>query len=418
MADWLGYGLEETLSDTPETGVVRKVRANAGLVRYEPRSDTPDWPQALKDLLANEKPSAIIVMLGLNDRQALREPARAPAARTPPNTANPDPNHAGQPGQPGQPAQGAPPPPATGERAQPAAAEPHRTAPGALHEFRTEKWAELYAKRIDDMIAALKAKNVPVLWVGLPAIRGPRSTSDMGYLNDLYRTRAEKAGIVYVDVWDGFVDEAGRYAVQGPDFEGQTRRLRTGDGVHFTKAGAIKLAHYAQRELRRALAKTAVPVALPTSEEPIPAPARPGDGPAPRPVAGPVVPLGGMTGGGQDGELLGGGAVAARPAKLPVPDATVSRVLTRGESIAAPTGRADDFAWPRRGFNANGEPLGEPEPVALTPPPEKAKPTAARPGDRKKTDAKAQPAPEAQPVRPRRAPRAELDGAPRPPSPR
>jgi hypothetical protein len=27
----------------------------------------------------------------------------------------------------------------------------------------------------------------------------------------------------------------------GPDFEGQTRRLRTYDGVNFTKAGAEKL---------------------------------------------------------------------------------------------------------------------------------------------------------------------------------
>ena len=50
-------------------------------------------------------------------------------------------------------------------------------------------------------------------------------------LNELYRERTEKAGIVYVDNWDGFVDEEGRYAVQGPDFEGQVRRLRAADGA-------------------------------------------------------------------------------------------------------------------------------------------------------------------------------------------
>ena len=48
----------------------------------------------------------------------------------------------------------------------------------------------------------------------------------MSYLDELYRERAERAGIIYVDIWDGFVDEDGDYAVQGPDFEGQTRRLR------------------------------------------------------------------------------------------------------------------------------------------------------------------------------------------------
>ena len=44
------------------------------------------------------------------------------------------------------------------------------------------------------MIAALKSKGVPIIWVGLPTIRGTKSTSDMGYLDELYRGRAEKAG--------------------------------------------------------------------------------------------------------------------------------------------------------------------------------------------------------------------------------
>ena len=29
----------------------------------------------------------------------------------------------------------------------------------------------------------------------------------MSYLDELYRARADKAGITYVDIWDGFVDE-------------------------------------------------------------------------------------------------------------------------------------------------------------------------------------------------------------------
>ena len=45
------------------------------------------------------------------------------------------------------------------------------------------------------------------------------------------------------------LDEAGRFLQQGPDFEGQTRRLRSYDGVYFTKPGARKLAHYVEREV-------------------------------------------------------------------------------------------------------------------------------------------------------------------------
>ena len=132
-------------------------------------------------------------------------------------------------------------------------------------------------RRIDATIAALKSAGVPVFWVGLPSIRGPKSTSEMLYLNDLYRTRAEKAGVSYIDVWDGFVDESGRFTVQGPDFEGQIRRLRASDGVHFTKAGARKLAHYLEREMRRVMQRgSELGRVAATEPQPQPPPGRPG----------------------------------------------------------------------------------------------------------------------------------------------
>src|SRR5690606_33617230 len=101
-------------------------------------------------------------------------------------------------------------------------------------ELQSEAWQAAYVQRIDAAIAALKSASVPVFWVGLPPQRDARQSAAAVYLNELYRTRAERAGIVFVDIWDGFVDEAGRYVVQGPDFEGQTRRLRSGDGLFFT----------------------------------------------------------------------------------------------------------------------------------------------------------------------------------------
>ena len=197
------------------------------------------------------------------------------------------------------------------------------------------------------MIAALKTKGVPVLWVGLPSIRGAKSTSDMSYLDELYRARAEKAGIVYVDIWDGFVDDQGRYAQQGPDFEGQTRRLRTYDGVNFTKYGAEKLAHYVEHELRRVLNSHVVPVALPGPEEQTPAK---GVGDA-KPAVGPVVPL--STVSSEGGELLGSAKAAASKKE---PDALATRVLSRGEALAAPHGRADDFSWPRADISSEPAP--------------------------------------------------------------
>jgi hypothetical protein len=110
--------------------------------------------------------------------------------------------------------------------------------------------------------------------------------------------------------------------------------------VYFTKFGARKLAHYVEREILRAVADRAVPVALPLEPQ-----AAPGSHPAgsvgSRPLAGPVVPLTVSTGAGD--ELLG----SARGQPPSGADPLSARVLTRGEAIAPQSGRADDFSWPR-----------------------------------------------------------------------
>ncbi len=186
----------------------------------------------------------------------------------------------------------------------------------------------------------LKSKGVPVLWVGLPAVRGQKGTSDMLFLDALYRDGAGKAGITYVDTWDGFVDEAGRFLQKGPDFEGQIRQLRTADGVFFTKPGARKLAHYVEREVTRLLAARSGPIAVPIEPVTPDANVVPGQ-PAPRPLAGPVMPLVASSVG--TDQLLGG--PGTRPAGV---DALAARTLVKGEALAPPAGRADDYAWPRR----------------------------------------------------------------------
>ncbi|MFD2182663.1 GDSL-type esterase/lipase family protein [Rhodoplanes azumiensis] len=360
MADWLAYGLETAFAESPEMGVVRKHRTQSGLIRQDVRSDPrgehPDWPKALQDVLGTDKPDFIVMMIGVNDRRPIREPraARAAVGRAGQQGQQAQPGQPGQPGQPAQPGQQATP----GQPAPPAddaaGGDAQQAGGGALHEFRSERWSELYIRRIDETIAALKSKGVPVFWVGLPPVRGTRSMADFGYLNDLYRSRAEKAGIVYIDVWDGFVDEQGRFAQQGPDVEGQIRRLRAGDGVHFTQAGARKLAHYVERELQRwmtARGTVALPVDEPAKEPELPAaaPEVPGAPSRPagtaRPLAGPVITLSMVPIAAEgDDQLVG----APRQTKTAALDVVAAKVLQKGEAMPSPAGRADDFAWPRR----------------------------------------------------------------------
>jgi hypothetical protein len=386
MADWLAFGLEEAYSEQPDMGIIRKHKTVSGLIKYQPKGDPADWAAAAKGILATEKPDAIVVMLGLSDRVSLREPAPADKKTDKKDTkAKPD----GKPSDDKKPdgtADAKPDdkpvdtelsPDDAADADAPPATTPEKSArsPNGVYEFREDRWVELYSKKIEEMIGVLKTKGVPVLWVGLPAVRGAKATADMLFLDSLYRDAAGKAGITYVDVWDGFVDEAGRFLQRGPDFEGQPRKLRADDGVYFTKAGARKLAHYVEREVTRLMAGRSAPFALPTEPATPDASAEPGK-PAPRPLAGPILPLVASSVG--TDQLLGG--PGSRPAAV---DALAARTLVKGEPLSAPAGRADDFAWPRREVGreqAKGEvpvaaatPDGGATPVMATPPPPKPK---------------------------------------------
>jgi hypothetical protein len=72
-------------------------------------------------------------------------------------------------------------------------------------------------------------------------------------LNEVYREKSFINGAKFIDTWSGFTDESGRYSAFGPDMTGQVRRLRADDGMHFTSRGYLKLAHFAEKEIRRDL---------------------------------------------------------------------------------------------------------------------------------------------------------------------
>ena len=415
MADWLAYGLEDAFTDSPEIAIVRKNKLHSGLLRYEAKGDL-DWWHVARDMLTQEKANFVVMMLGVSDRQNIRERDLAKEAdkkkekdkTSKPAADNKDTRSKD---------------PADDEQDSIAAPQPGKRPSGVI-EFRTDQWAEIYSKRIDETIAALKSKGVPVFWVGLPSIRGTKSTADAVYLNDLYRARAERAGVIYIDIWDGFVDEAGKYSNFGPDYEGQMRRLRSSDGVFFTKSGALKLAHYVEREIRRQMNSRVAPIAIPSGPA---MPATPDGKPAARPMAGPVVPL--TVTPSTSEELLGGAGNSS-----PHADVTATRVLVKGEPVAAPRGRADDFT-----LKPDSEGKAVLPPAAAVPagamasaPAETARPEPAATPDKKSPAPKSAPAakttqnappkprsesrsesrPEPKPVRPH-----QRDDVPRPPRP-
>jgi hypothetical protein len=301
LADQLAQGLADAfVAERPEVAIVKKTRASSGLVR----ADFYDWPAQLPALLEAEKPSAIAVMLGTNDRQVLRDDKGA-------------------------------------------------------YEIRSDRWRELYVLRIEAFVNELKKKGVPVFLVGLPSMRIPRLSADLQYINEILREQAQRLGVYYVDIWDGFVGENDEFAMFGPALDGQRRRLRVDDGVHFTRAGARKAAHYVERDLIRLFDQGPRGPLIP-QETPEAAPA-----PTGRPVAGPVVPL--TQPAGPVGQLLGAGAPTQS-----TNDGIASRVLVEGRPVEPVSGRADDFRWPRAGNGATPQAPGAADPSTTNTAPAKA----------------------------------------------
>jgi hypothetical protein len=299
LGQTLAQGLTSAFADRPDVAVLRKAKENSGLVR----DDFYDWVKTTQDLLASgEKIDFAVMLVGSNDRQALRD------------------------------------------------------AEGTF-EPRSDKWLEVYRSRIETIATAFRDKKIPLVWVGLPVLKNERLAEDALAFNEIYREVASKNGATYVDIWERFADEHGGYRGSGPDINGQIVRLRAGDGIHFTKAGARKLAHFIEPEIRRHLdqvrPKASPEVAGLHPTEPgdgLLDPSQSEEGPHEKPIAGPVMPLTGPV-------LAPGGTLATGGAQPESARESSAQVLSGQHVLTGqaaedlnPTpkpGRADDFSWPR-----------------------------------------------------------------------
>jgi hypothetical protein len=314
----LADGLDEAFEDTPQIGILHKGKESSGLVR----KDYYDWSKAAGEIATGQqKLDVAVMMIGSNDRQALSEG-------------------------------------------------------GQTLEPLSPRWREAYAGRIDAIIQIFKEKKIPLIWVGLPVMKNERFSADMAEINGIYRARAAAAGIPFIDLWDKFADDQGKYSAFGPDVNGQTVKLRSDDGVHFTGAGARKVAHFVEGEIKRiydarqqpapaagappaaavttpsgdaaapplAPAQPAAPIVFhsPAGEPPPAAPSLPQD----RPAIGPIQPLAGAPAPASDElarrDKAHGGPQAAASAER----ALAQHVFVEGGDQPPRPGRADDFSRP------------------------------------------------------------------------
>lgn len=279
MAGALAKGLIEAYVQNPNVVVIDKSSGSSGLVR----ADFHDWPAQVPVLIEAEKPDAVLMLVGANDRQAISTEAGSQA-------------------------------------------------------IGSDGWRTAYGARVAVLADALKATGKPIFWAGLAPVRPSAMSRDYSTMNGIVREQLESRGLRYIDVWNGFANEEGRFVAAGPDIGGQSVQLRDSDGLNFTRAGQRKLAYFVEQELAAILGGTAPqlaaidPLALPDGAEP--------GGQGPR--IGPMVPIEALTTG---GDALSAGPESETGASGAVVTA-IARRLGGADPVVPPSGRIDSYAWP------------------------------------------------------------------------
>lgn len=273
----LAKAMERFHAEDPNIVILNQGVGSSGFVR----DDFFDWNGALANAIAADSFDIAVIIIGINDRQNLK----VAGASVPP---------------------------------------------------LTEEWKAAYTARLNQFLQQLRSAQKPVIWMGLPPMKAPTYSAAITQISSLHRLAAFAGGAEFVDIYERFTDEAGNFANEGPDLNGQTASMRKGDGIHFSAAGSDKLAFYINQSLklfyRGGTISLAVvdPLAGTDALELARLPLQGLGQIRLLEVAGAVVPLGRVQQ--RAGELL-----------LADPGATLPSGFDLDEMIAAPVGRVDAF---------------------------------------------------------------------------
>lgn len=193
LAGGMARELEKLYAADANVIVINKSDPSSGLVR----DDVINWPELIPSLIEEFKPRAIVTLVGMNDRQKIWK-------------------------FPGQP------------------------------EKLSPEWLTEYNNRVTKIASIGVSNKIPLVWVGLPPVRSNKMNADYLVFNEIYRSKVEVAASgEYVDIWDGFTNEEGKFVSAGPDINGQIVRLRGSKGINMTRAGRAKLAFFADKALQK-----------------------------------------------------------------------------------------------------------------------------------------------------------------------
>ncbi|HEX4998193.1 MAG TPA: DUF459 domain-containing protein [Terriglobia bacterium] len=174
--------LRET-ANRQDLHVVKAYRSGTGLARPE----VFDWMRQYPAMLASEHPDIVIVALGANDGQGFVEN-------------------------------------------------------GEVLAFGTDKWIEVYRRRLASFLELISAGGAQVIWIGLPPMKMENYNRRMEEINRIVYTVVN--GHPKATWWNPapyIGDEMGAFREFLTTSDGRTLRIRASDGIHISDEGASLL---------------------------------------------------------------------------------------------------------------------------------------------------------------------------------
>lgn len=187
----LAKALDRYYAEDPNIAIIAQAVGDTGFVR----KDVLDWNEKIAEQIAANSFDIAVFIVGINDRQKMRL---------------------------------------------------NDVTYGSL----SPEWSVEYQQRVAGVVGKLRAANKPTIWIGLPPMAKTEYNKTMSGISEIQRLAAFSGGAEFLDIYERFVDEEGKFTAYGPDLNGKNVRMRKDDGIHFSSAGADKLAFYLAQSLK------------------------------------------------------------------------------------------------------------------------------------------------------------------------
>lgn len=111
-------------------------------------------------------------------------------------------------------------------------------------------WDPEYRRRINRFADVVTAAGERLIWVGMPPMRLDRLHERVDHMNDIFAAEmAIRPNARFVPIWD-VLSKDGEYTDR-LEIDGTRTRIRTGDGIHISSAGAHYLADFVRPHVVR-----------------------------------------------------------------------------------------------------------------------------------------------------------------------